>query len=217
MKRLLLLHTVSPLIEVFDVLCARLLPGVKVLHILDEPLLKMVQGEGGTEQDFVHRLEEHVSVAEKLGIRVMLVTCSSVSLLLDKISRPAAIEVMKIDDAMVESAVERGNTIGVVATASSTLDPTRQALLKQADDTGKKIEVKTLLVERALELLIGGDGEAHDRLVGEAVMRMSGEVEVVVLAQASMARVLDVLSEEERSVPVLSSPHLALEKIKKIL
>jgi hypothetical protein len=125
--------------------------------------------------------------------------------------------VMKIDDAMIESAVERGNAIGVVATASSTLNPTRQALLKQAEDTGKKIEVKTLLVERALDLLMGGDGEAHDRLVGEAVMRMSGEVDVVVLAQASMARVLDVLPEEERSVPVLSSPHLALKRVDKLV
>jgi len=217
MKRLLLLHTVSPLIEVFDVLCARLLPGVKVLHILDEPLLKMVQGEGGTEQDFVHRLEEHVRVAERLGIRVMLVTCSSVSLLLDKIRKTVDIEVMKIDDAMIESAVERGNTVSVVATTFSTIEPTKRALYRQAEDTGKKIEVKTLLIERALELLIEGDAGQHDRLVRDAVIRISGSVDVVVLAQASMARVLDVLPEEERSVPVLSSPHLALEKVKIIL
>lgn len=217
MKRVLLLHTVSPLIEVFNVLCARLLHGVKVLHILDEPLLKMIQEERGTERDSVARLEEHVSVAGKLDARVVLVTCSTVSPLLDKIRKPATIEVMKIDDAMIESAVERGNSICVVATASSTLGPTKQALCRQADNVGKKIEVNTLLVERALELLLGGDGDAHDRLVGEAVMRMSRDVEVVVLAQASMARVLDVIPEEERTAPVLSSPHLALERVKKFM
>jgi hypothetical protein len=40
---------------------------------------------------------------------------------------------------------------------------------------------------------------------------------MVVLAQASMARVLDVIPEAERPVPILSSPHLALERVRELL
>jgi len=40
---------------------------------------------------------------------------------------------------------------------------------------------------------------------------------VVVLAQASMARVLDVLPQAERRVPILSSPHLVLSQVKRLL
>ena len=43
MKRLILIHTVSPLIEVFNRLCSKIVPGVQVFHILDEPLLRMIQ------------------------------------------------------------------------------------------------------------------------------------------------------------------------------
>jgi hypothetical protein len=42
-------------------------------------------------------------------------------------------------------------------------------------------------------------------------------VDVIVLAQASMARVLDVIPESERGVPILSSPHLALEQVEPYL
>jgi hypothetical protein len=38
-----------------------------------------------------------------------------------------------------------------------------------------------------------------------------------VLAQASMARVVESLSEEERRVPVYSSPRLAVEYLAKLI
>jgi hypothetical protein len=46
-----------------------------------------------------------------------------------------------------------------------------------------------------------------------AVVEMSEQVDAVILAQASMARVLQVLPASVRSKPILSSPHLALERL----
>jgi hypothetical protein len=40
---------------------------------------------------------------------------------------------------------------------------------------------------------------------------------VIVLAQASMARVADTLSDEERSVPVLSSPRLGMQRVARLV
>ena len=48
-------------------------------------------------------------------------------------------------------------------------------------------------------------------------MRLMARVDVVVLAQASMARVLEGLPESERRVPVLSSPMLAMERLWSLL
>jgi hypothetical protein len=42
-------------------------------------------------------------------------------------------------------------------------------------------------------------------------------VEVVVLAQASMARVADLLPEDARRVPILSSPTLGVEAARKTM
>ena len=44
-----------------------------------------------------------------------------------------------------------------------------------------------------------------------------GEVDVIVLAQASMARVADRLPREALTAPVLSSPELALEYVRERL
>jgi hypothetical protein len=60
-------------------------------------------------------------------------------------------------------------------------------------------------------------GRRHDRLVSQAIRELSSDVEVIVLAQASMARVLDVTPESERIVEILSSPHIAMEQVGRLL
>jgi len=46
---------------------------------------------------------------------------------------------------------------------------------------------------------------------------LSSQVDVIVLAQASMARVVDTLDAADRKVPILSSPSIAIEHLAKIL
>ena len=43
------------------------------------------------------------------------------------------------------------------------------------------------------------------------------QVDVIVLAQASMARVVDTLSDKEKTVPILSSPKSGIEATKKAI
>jgi hypothetical protein len=73
------------------------------------------------------------------------------------------------------------------------------------------------LVEGALPALLSGDGDTHDRLVRAAVDELSKSSDVVVLAQASMARVLTAIPAAERRVPLLSSPYLALAQVRTLL
>ena len=120
---------------------------------------------------------------------------------------------IKIDGAMIAEAVAKGTKIGVVATNFTTLEPTRQLLQAQAEEANKEIAVELVLVENALAALLSGDGATHDQLVKEVVLELAERADVVVLAQATMARVLDVIPESKRQVPILSSPHLALEQV----
>jgi len=215
--KLVLIHTVPPLLEVFNKLGAELLPGAQLIHILDEPLLERVRQRGHLAAEDSVRLQTHVAVAQQIGARAVLVTCSTVSPCVDDVRPHAGIPVMKIDEAMVAKAVTMGPKIGVVATNVTTLEPTRQLLQAQAHIWGKQIETELVLVENALPALLSGDGGTHDSLVKKAVLELAQGVDVVVLAQASMARVLDVIPEPERRVPILSSPHLALEQVKQLL
>ena len=215
--KLVLVHTVSPLLAVFDELAAELLPGVRLMHVLDEPLLEQVRQRGHLAVEDSARLQTHVRLAEQVGAQVVLVTCSTISPCVDDVVPDARIPVIKIDEAMIAEAVAQGTRIGVIATNETTLEPTRQALQTRADACGKAIEIELVLVEHALPALLAGDGETHDRLVKEAAIELAQHADVIVLAQASMARVLDVISETELSIPLLDSPHLALGRIKQFL
>lgn len=213
-KRLVLVHTVSPLLDVFTRLGRELLPDVQLLHILDEPLIERVRQRGQLAPEDSARLGTHVAVAEGSGADAVLVTCSTISPCVDDVRPRANIPVIKIDEAMISKAVALGAKIGVVATNATTLEPTRQLLEAQARSAGKTIEIELVLVENALPALLSGDGATHDRLVKETVLKLAHGVHVVVLAQATMARVLDVIPESERRVPIFSSPHLALERVR---
>jgi Asp/Glu/hydantoin racemase len=210
---LVLIHTVSPLIPVFDRLTAQILPGVRVKHILDEPLLETIRRRGRLDQEDEERLASHVKQAELIGAQAVLVTCSTTSPLVDHLEGQFAMPVFKIDQAMIEQAVRQGSRIGVLATNRTTLDPTRQMLLAQAANSGKKIEYVEKYIEGALEALLQGKAELHDRLVQQAIEEMRPGVEVVVLAQASMARAIEGRPAPDQGAPILSSPYLALEQI----
>jgi Asp/Glu/hydantoin racemase len=216
-KRLVLVHTVAPLLDVFDRLGAQLLPGVQLMHILDEPLLERVRQRGQLAPEDSARLRTHVAVAEEAEANAVLVTCSTISPCVDEVYPKAGIRVIKIDEAMIAEAVAKGSRIGVVATNATTLEPTRQLLQAQAEAADKQIQVELVLVENALPALLSGDGANHDRLVKEAVLALAKRVDVVVLAQASMARVLEKIAKNERQVPILSSPHLALDQVRRLL
>jgi Asp/Glu/hydantoin racemase len=214
---LVLVHTVPPLIEVFNRLAAELLPGVRVLHMLDEPLLEQVRQRGHLAEEDALRLGTHVQEAARIGAAAVLVTCSTISPCVDAVREGAEVPVLRIDEVMIREAVVRGKRIGVIATNRTTLQPTRQLLLAEAARTGKEIAVELVMVEGALPALLNGDGAAHDRLVRQAVLSLAPRIDVIVLAQASIARVMPVLAEDVLGVRVLSSPHLALRQVGQVL
>jgi len=212
---LVLVHTVHPLIDIFHKACAERIPDTRVLHILDEPLLEEVRQGGDSVQPAVDRLLGHVCQAERVGACGVLVTCSTVSPWIDAVRPEVGIPVIKIDEEMVLRAVEAGRRIGVVATNPTTLKPTRDLIDAEAKRAGKAVDIRAVLVEGAMPALLAGDGQGHDRLVRAALAGLSLQVEVIVLAQASTARVLDGAQPGEYPVPVLSSPELALDQVER--
>lgn len=216
-KLLVLVHTISPSLATFDSRCDELLPGVKRMHILDEPLLECIRKRGHLAPQDSERMHAHLAIAEQIGADAVLVTCSSVSPCVDDVCSEIAIPVVRIDDAMIEQALIMGTRISVVATSETTLEPTRQRLQAEADRLGRQIQVELGLAVNALPALIAGDSATHDRLVRKAVLEKMEHADLIVLAQASMDRVLQAIPEAERRVPVLSSPRLAIDRVARVL
>jgi Asp/Glu/hydantoin racemase len=126
------------------------------------------------------------------------------------------IPIIKIDDAMTEKAVELASNIGVMATVPTTLPPTIDLLNQQAKIQDKTIQTKPYLCEGAWNVLMSGDRPRYDSMVLEGAKTLAPQVEIIVLAQASMSRLAPMLA-SETGMQVLSSPRLAVEYVRSLL
>lgn len=212
-----LIHTISPLIKVFDRLSAELLPGVQLKHILDEPLLEGIRQRGSSISSDAARLWDHIKIAESIRCRAVLITCSILSPLIDDLRPLTALPLVKIDEAMISAAIQAGSHLGVLATNPTSLIFLQQRLDSQAQQSGKVITYELKSVDGAFDALLADNTEEHDRLVRQAITEFLPDVDAIVLAQASTARVLNVIPEAERRVPIFSSPNLALEQVRQCL
>ena len=211
MQRLGIVHTVSQLAATFAELAGELLPGVQTTVITDELLLKRTIRDGAVDDVTRDRLRGHVDALADFGVDAVLVTCSSVGALVDEIAPRAAVPVVRVDRAMAERAVTLGSTVGVLATLPSTLAPTTELVEAAARDAGRTVRVVSRLCDGAFAALQGGDPERHDAIIAVELDRLAAEVDVVVLAQASMARI--AAARPAGGTRVLSSPRLAMERL----
>ena len=217
-KKLAFLHTVPSLVEPFNSLAKEILPAdVEVMHIADEVLLRIVLNQGGLSPFIYRRVSDHVTAAEQAGADVILFTCSSISPCADPARLMANISVLKVDEPMVDKAISLGTRIGVVATAPTTLKPTTDLVVARAAVAKKEVQVEAVLCEGAYDALLAGDTDTHDHIVRETLQTLMSHSDVIVLAQASMARVVDTIPAEEQTIPILSSPRPAVGQARDVL
>ncbi len=212
-KRLTLIHTSAVMIPIFTELCKELLPDVEVVHFVDDSILKDIIRNQQLLKPTARRVVGHIISAEQAGADFIMVTCSSIGAAAELGRELVDVPVLRVDQPMANLAIKKGPRIGVVATLPSTLNPTAKLIDAEAKREKQKIKVITKLCEGAFEAVISGDGKTHDRIVGTAIRELSQQVDVIVLAQASMARVVDNLPAEDKKIPILSSPRLAVEHL----
>ena len=216
-KTLGLIHTSATLVPVFQQLCSQYLPKVKVFNIVDDSLIKNVISCGELTPANARRVVNYVGSAEVAGADFILVTCSSIGAAVEAAAGLTGVPVLRVDQPMADKAVQTGKRIGVVATLSTTLQPTSDLVKRRAAVAGKTIELETVLCEGAFDALMSGDTATHDAMVAKALRELSARTDVIVLAQASMARVADGLAPEDKKVPILASPGIAIQHIASVL
>jgi Asp/Glu/hydantoin racemase len=216
-KKLALLHTSPVLTPLFASLCAKWMPEVKIFHMVDESLIKNTIEAGQLQKVTIRRLIGQIGSGFEAGADAVLVTCSSigpgVEIAQTMFDRP----VIRVDEAMAGKAVQQGKRIGVIATLSTTLAPTSALVRRKAREAGKQVDIVECLCEGAFEAVLAGDTATHDRIVGDALTQKLRGVDVIVLAQASMARVIDGLPPGSLEAPVFASPELGVKATREVL
>ncbi|MBX2879340.1 MAG: aspartate/glutamate racemase family protein [Granulosicoccus sp.] len=217
MTTLALIHTGTFLASVFTDLCHKAIPDVDVFNIVDESLIKNTIAENNLSRQTSRRMVEYLKSAEEAGADAILVTCSSVGPAVEAGQQFINIPVLRVDIPMANKALSLGTKIGVVATLHTTLEPTVELIQRLSDAQGKSIELISTVCDGAFQAVAAGDTEKHDQMVAAGIRELMPQVDVIVLAQASMARAADTIAESERTAPILSSPELAVESAKEVI
>ncbi|MFI6822785.1 aspartate/glutamate racemase family protein [Micromonospora sp. NPDC050187] len=216
MTRVCLLHTVPGLPAVFADLLRDEVGAVDALHLVDETLLRDTIAHGMLPATAA-RVADYARLAADAGAEAVLVTCSSIGEAAERARADVPVPVYRVDDPMAAHAVGVGARVGVLATLAATLGPTRELLRRRAAERGEPCEIRESVCPGAFEALRAGETGRHDDIVATEVRRLAGEVDVLVLAQASMARVVDALPAGQVPVPVLTSPRSGVRQLRSLV
>lgn len=188
---------------------------VEILSLQDPGILAQVRQAGYVTPAPAARLIGMYMDAIGQGADAVLNVCSSVGEVADSVQTAAAyigVPIVRIDEDMCREAVRLGSRIGVLATLSTTLEPTKGTINRVARSMGRHVT----LVDGLIDGAFGLDQAQFRRLLLEAAGKIIDQVDVIVLAQGSMAYVeKDITAAYGK--PTLSSPRFGAVALKKAL
>ena len=152
----------------------------------DPSILAEVRDSGWVTPQAAARLVSMYMDAVNAGADVILNACSSVGDVADAaqdIAKFTGVPIIPIDREMARQAVRSGSRIGVMATLSSTLEPTKNTILRAAREMGRRIT----LIDGLLDGAFGLSQDEFRRRMTDKACEIAGDVDVILFAQGSMA------------------------------
>lgn len=216
MKKVVAIYTGHGLMDNVKAMFAEQLPDCRLINIIDDSLIADVIENNEVQPAVTRRLLQYYQTAQDMGADVIFNTCSSVGDLVAVGQKLVDVPIVRIDESMAHEAVSKYKTIGVIATIPTTLDPTVRLLQEQAALLGKEVSIVDGLADGAYHALVNGKPEEHDQRIVDVAQKLSQEVDAIVLAQGSMARMEKKLA-EITGIPVLSSISRGVTAVKSVL
>lgn len=192
-KTLAMIHTVSwfnmSVVEPFAAPWARKNPGIQLVNIADDSLLAESLTAGKMTTNVARRIVQYALCAENAGADAVMVTCTTVNGAAALARQVLRVPCFNIDEPMAKQAVALGDRIGIVATVPTSAPATRRLLCEAAEAMGKRIQIETVIHEKAFTALMKGDRATHDKLVHREIDKLAGKVDVIALGQISLAQI----------------------------
>ena len=161
---------------------------------MDESLLRDIMNLGNVNNKIIKRICFYVMSAQELGADAVMMTCSSLSETVDVAKNLVNIPVMKIDEPMAIEAVKNATKIGILGTLRSVVGPSKRLIERKARDIKKEVNIESIVCEEAFKALIKGEREKHNQLLLKGANKIAKKVEIIVLAQGSMAAFAPILA-----------------------
>ncbi len=186
-----------------------------IMNYQDPSILAEVRENGYVTARAAARLVGMFMQAVNDGADAILNCCSSVGEAADaasEIGRYTGIPIVRIDEEMCREAVRTGSRIGVLATLPTTLVPTKNTILRAAREMNRRVELFDGLIDGAF----GADQESFKKMLCDKALGLSDQVDVILLAQGSMAYAEQAIFEKTGKI-VLSSPRFGAAALKAAL
>lgn len=215
MVKVALIHTVQSVLLTFEKRLKDEIEDAKVVNALDEFLASDPAEKGEFTKDNMQRLFSIVKCAEMTQPDAIVVTCSTLSPIIENIRPFIKVPLITIDEAMIQKAAESGSKITIMATADSTVEPTKTKLISEAKKQNKELDISVIVCPDAYIAIKAGDQQYHDEIIKRRALDIKQQ-DVVILAQASMAHLEDIV-QKICGCTVLSSPRMCIAQLKETL
>lgn len=193
-SNLIFLHTVAPLKNYLEgrfenFARANNLP-TKVRSIVKEEYLRDLL-DGKDIQEIYQIFEHEIDELSKLHCPI-IITCSSLGDCVERYRKDKSKQLYRIDQWMMQAAINMGKTIGLAVTNSVTIAPSTNLLAKLADESGKTASIEVIDIKEDIKRLGSIDANSSEAaLIRSELLDKFGFFDVVPLAQVSIGKALE--------------------------
>ncbi|KAF1299641.1 Asp/Glu/hydantoin racemase [Enterococcus sp. JM4C] len=188
---------------------------VKYISYKDPTIIAEARENGYVTKAAATRLFSLYLKAIEEGVDAILNICSSVGEAVDSVqdmSKYLGVPIVRIDEEMCRDAARKSNRIGVIATLATTMEPTKQTILRTAREIGQHPQLVDGLIEGAFDL----DEEEFKQVMLSKAEELKNQVDLFVFCQGSMAY-CDSYIQEKTGIETLSSPKYGARALKQAL
>lgn len=188
---------------------------VEILNYQDSTILEDVCEQGYITASAAARLVTMYMQAILDGADAMLNRCSSVGEVADvsqELARYTGVPIVRIDEEMCREAVRLGKRIGILAILPTTLEPTKNTVLRAA----REMNCWVISVDGFMAGTFGIEQDGFKKMICDKSAEIIDRVDVLLLAQVSMAYTEDLLAKKFQK-PVLFSPRFGAAALAKAL
>jgi len=186
-----------------------------VAHLLDGSLyLDRSQGTADDEE-LASRIDRLVRYSASTGAQGVIVTGSFFGDFAKQARNSVTIPVATSFDGIIERALQLDQPLHVLATAPDSATLLSAELEREAADRSQSLSLSRSAVGGAMDALIGGDVDRHDRLVLDAVAAVDADT-AILFAQFSMERILPG-SAAVRTPPVIGPASEGVARLRDLI
>jgi len=212
MPRIVLLHATPVAMQPIHTAFTAGWADAETINLLDDGLSIDRARETDLSEEMIDRFVKFGLYGRDMNADGILVTCSAFGPAIDRLEAAVTIPVLRPNEAMFHEAVALGSKIGMLATFEPAVSTMTDEFDEYIRTTGNHATLRTILVERAIDLLKKGDVESHNRLVAERAPELA-DCDVIMLAHFSTSRAASSVR-ALTSTPVLTAPDAAVKRMR---